>query len=87
MGGVSGGDKVGRVYIDVIFAVLFRSGCGDGIVVVSVEEDDGVFEGGGEVEVGVGIFFIGRFFIKVIDDDFVGIGSFGRVGRFYRCRE
>lgn len=71
---------------NAIPSVLLGGGRGNGIAVVPTEEDDGTLEGGGEVEASMGIPLTGCPLAEVTNDNPVGIGSLGRIGRPHSCR-
>lgn len=83
--GSAGWGEAARAHTDAIPAVLLGGGRGDGIAIVPAKEDDGALQGGGEVEAGMGVPLTGRPLSEVTDDNPVGIGPLGCVGRPHRC--
>lgn len=58
---------------DAVSSVLLFSGGGDGVAIVTAEEDHRALEGGGEVEAGVCVAFAGGPLSKVTDDGAVEV--------------
>lgn len=64
---------------DAVSSVLLFGGGGDGVAVVTAEEDHWALKGGGEVEAGMCVAFAGSPLSKVTDDGAVQVFPFDGV--------
>lgn len=76
-----------RPLTDAVAPVLLGGGSGDGVAIVTAEEDDGTLEGGSKVEAGVGVPLAGRPLPKIADHRPVGVGALDGVGGPHGCGE